>query len=170
MRCLDWSTYPQEWCCSILLRLSVVLNALFIPLCSCLTGRLRRTRFTADTDTSIMPRSHSASPELTQMPCSFIQSHSNYWSSHILLQFIITPTGSSHHTHANLDVINRSKKKKKTCEKYWNKAPFTPPATLSLYVASLCTVKLLVGVSNAVALILLVDFTSGHIYRKYNYK
>lgn len=62
------------------------------------------------------------------------------------------------------------KKKKKTCEKYWNKAPFTPPATLSLYVASLCTVKLLVGVSNAVALILLVDFTSGHIYRKYNYK
>lgn len=65
--------------------------------------------FTADTDTSIMPRSHSASPELTQMPCSygksFIQSHSNYWSStsHILLQLIITPTGSSHHTHANLE-------------------------------------------------------------------
>ncbi len=66
-----WSTYPQEWCCSILLRLSVVLNALFIRLCSCVKGRLRHTPgFTADTDTSIMPRSHSASPELTQMPWS----------------------------------------------------------------------------------------------------
>lgn len=36
-----WNTYPLEWCCSTLLRLSLVLNVLFILLCSCLASRLR---------------------------------------------------------------------------------------------------------------------------------
>ncbi len=35
-----------------------------------------------------------------------------------------------------------------------SKAPFTPPAMFSLYVARLCTVKTLVGVPTAVALML----------------
>lgn len=47
------------------------------------------------------------------------------------------------------------------------KALFTPPATLTLYVASLCTVKMLVGVPSAVTL-LLVDCISVHIFRIYN--
>ncbi len=38
----------------------------------------------------------------------------------------------------------------------------------SLYVARLCTVKTLVGVPTAVALVLLVDRTSGHIFTKCN--
>ncbi len=52
-----------------------------------------------------------------------------------------------------------------------DKAPFTPPAFFFLlYVARLCTVKTLVGVPTAVALMLLVDCTSGHIFIKCDQK
>lgn len=51
-----WSTYPQEWCCSILLRLSVVLNALFIRLCSCVNGRLRHTPVSRQIQTQALCR------------------------------------------------------------------------------------------------------------------
>ncbi len=49
-------------------------------------------------------------------------------------------------------------------------APFTPPVIFLLYVARLCTVKTLVGVPTAVALMLLVDCTFGHIFSKCDHK
>lgn len=129
-----WSTYPQEWCCSILLRLSVVLNALFIRLCSCVTGRLRHTPFSWQIQTQALCRG-AIQKALNLHKCLALAWHIIYSKSFKLLVIHIPHSSPIYqHTHRVIPshpckpgykTINRSLKKfsKETgiWKKIWNK-------------------------------------------------
>lgn len=129
MRWGVWSLYPQEWCCSILLRLSVVLNALFILLCSCVTGRLRRTPVSQQIQTQALCRG-AIRQALNLHKCLALAQQSIYSKSFKLL-FIHIPHSPPiyHHTYRVISsltckpgrkTINLCNKGALT-EQYWKK-------------------------------------------------